>query len=1130
MRYFLIVIIFFSYLYDALAAEKQAMNLEENARVVSCKNNAYLYSNKTSTPLKVEQQIQPMDVLKTDSFGRISLMMPNQVLVKIGPKTHFVYRGKKNEIDYAVIDFGQIWLRGKSRNTRFQINTPTVSASIRGTEWYMEVKGDITTVGVMDGTVALENDYGQLNLHPNEVAEVPQGKPPVKSVYLRPKNAVNWTLKYRGLWDEKDQQRGGPELAKLIQNALSAYYRDDLSSAFEILNSAQHRFGETASWLALSGFLKLVSMRADEAAVDFQKALTIDPAWALPEAHLALIALTENNVSEAMRHADNALKCDSSSAVALIAAAYVKKGNLELDTAYDLALTAQKISPNFEEASLTAAEIAIEMDRPKTAEMILARLSAETLHKAEKETLLGYINMAYKHFKTAVEINPDQEDALLGMGISLFNLNQKKEALEAITRATLIAPQVSSLQSYLAKAYYELNRFDDAFQSIARAERLDPKDPTPYLYKSLLLYAKHLPGEAIRSLEKAIELNDNRAVFRSRYLLDQDQAMLISNTSRIYSTLGFDHASTQSAMQSIEMNPSNEGAHRRLYFALMNDPRHYYQAAESELLTAKILVPPTKRSIIFNETYLSPYEETVAKPGIDTILYGQYFQAAPQEMDNKQYTGAIGFSVKPSYPLAIFGLANHMKTSSDIEQITHSMSYSLLNQGIMKTDQDQSTQYYQLFGKWAPSFNSGIFSEVNFTKTGPKSHTLSDQSMYQNDLLLYSSKTQTHSDSQIDMANVDIGGHIDLDQWGRLMTHYSYHEDDSDMDSDTYTDMSTTAIRSRIMDQEHIVQAAFQSDFGDYHAQVGGRFCSGDSRMDSQTQGTGYLVGNTATTESQITSMYAMGNGLIFPKLNCGAGIFFDHVSYEHSKQYSHESDFWNPAIGSSYQLTDNWTFRIAYVENSPADTHERLQPVTLAGFPLLAYQVSDSYTPEQLLNLKHRNLCAGIDYHLGRLPLFWGFEISRFNDKTSWFDPMYLGSRINSHSKGNRWLTYLETMITRHLSGTISYSYGDADHPYSFSEYRYEGMLGYFWENGISLKLKGIVEEKEPNGPLSHFNYRQSTILEPVLKVYLFNNTFSMEITCNYEDRIKKNQDSSEVTEKHSYPKSIRAEMTLFF
>ena len=96
----------------------------------------------------------------------------------------------------------------------------------------------------------------------------------------------------------------------------------------------------------------------------------------------------------------------------------------------------------------------------------------------------------------------------------------------------------------------------------AIAKQLDPNDPTPWLYNAIRKQSENRPVEALRDLEKSIELNDNRAVYRSRELLDQDQAARGTSLARIYNDLGFQQLGINEATKSLSLDPSNAGAHR----------------------------------------------------------------------------------------------------------------------------------------------------------------------------------------------------------------------------------------------------------------------------------------------------------------------------------------------------------------------------------------------------------------------------------------------------------------------------------------------------------------------------------------------------------------------------------------
>src|SRR5439155_1119417 len=73
-----------------------------------------------------------------------------------------------------------------------------------------------------------------------------------------------------------------------------------------------------------------------------------------------------------------------------------------------------------------------------------------------------------------------------------------------------------------------------ALKEFDLARSLDSHDPTPWLYSALLLQQENRINEAIDHLEKSIERNDNRSLFRSRLLLDQYRAVRRANLARIY--------------------------------------------------------------------------------------------------------------------------------------------------------------------------------------------------------------------------------------------------------------------------------------------------------------------------------------------------------------------------------------------------------------------------------------------------------------------------------------------------------------------------------------------------------------------------------------------------------------------
>ncbi len=96
--------------------------------------------------------------------------------------------------------------------------------------------------------------------------------------------------------------------------------------------------------------------------------------------------------------------------------------------------------------------------------------------------------------------------------------------------------------------------------------------------------------EALEDLQKSIELNDNRAVYRSRLMLDEDLAARSASLARTYNDLGFQQLALVEGWNSVNADPANYSAHRFLADSYAALPRHEI-ARVSELLQSQLLQP-----------------------------------------------------------------------------------------------------------------------------------------------------------------------------------------------------------------------------------------------------------------------------------------------------------------------------------------------------------------------------------------------------------------------------------------------------------------------------------------------------------------------------------------------------------
>ena len=185
----------------------------------------------------------------------------------------------------------------------------------------------------------------------------------------------------------------------------------------------------------------------------------------------------------------------------------------------------------------------------------------------------------------------------MGRGLCRIKQRETREGFQDLLTAAALEPNRSLLRSYLGKAFADADDDAHANQELLLAQRLDPQDPTPILYRALLDSQENQVGRAVQDLQRAIDLNDNRQVYRSKFLLDQDRAVASANLAALYRDAGMTDVSVAEAAKSVNDDYANSSAHLFLsdsYFAL-RDPTGFNLRYETvwfnELLLANLLSP-----------------------------------------------------------------------------------------------------------------------------------------------------------------------------------------------------------------------------------------------------------------------------------------------------------------------------------------------------------------------------------------------------------------------------------------------------------------------------------------------------------------------------------------------------------
>jgi tetratricopeptide (TPR) repeat protein len=550
-------------------------------------------------PAKLNDTYCPGDMLRTGRRSRAEVALQNHPLLRLDENSTITFAGMKDERT-SLIDMLSGAALFFSRVTRnLEVRTATVNAGVEGTEFFIRVEEDKTSLSIFEGKVLASNEAGSLAVTTGQSAVVEKGKAPVPVIVVRPRDAVRWSLHYPPVIYARPADFGNvpdPALRDMMQKSVESYWKGDLAGAFSAIEGAPVDVSDPRFFTYRASLLLTVG-RIDEAGADIDQVLRLDPKNSDAFALQSVISVAQNEKGKALDLAQKAVEADPKSPTAQIALSYAQQATFNLQGASNSVNEAVKLDPENALAWARMAELRQsfgELDGSLTAAKKAAALSPDL---SRTQTVLGFayltrvnIKEAMKAFGKAIEF--DQADPLprLGLGLAKIREGNLEEGRRELEIAITLDPDNGLLRSYLGKAYYEEKRDKLASGQYDMAKTLDPLDPTSYFYDAILKQTVNRPVEALHELEKAIELNDNRAVYRSRLLLDQDLAARSASLARIYSDLGFQERALVEGWKSVNTDPANYSAHRFLADSYSALPRHEI-ARVSELLQSQLLQP-----------------------------------------------------------------------------------------------------------------------------------------------------------------------------------------------------------------------------------------------------------------------------------------------------------------------------------------------------------------------------------------------------------------------------------------------------------------------------------------------------------------------------------------------------------
>ncbi|ANL47415.1 tetratricopeptide repeat-containing TonB-dependent receptor protein [Rhizobium phaseoli] len=450
----------------------------------------------------LHQDLLTGDVLRTNANGQLAIVFSDHTQVRLGRNSSLQVKKMAASGDTVLeLQAGTIWARAERGGQGLTVETPAAAAAIRGTDWTMTVKGDQTSMIVLEGRVSLSNPQGSVDVSEGEGAVATIGQAPHKLISVNPDDREQM-LFYLDLRDGFGLMPTSPlradrmatERRRLLALPLEHRSIEDWLELAEVQSAFDGRQAAAATLQNIRGRKLTVAQQArvdlldatiagsekryGDAAKLFQKALPhLDP--------------TRRNMAQyggyfARSLADPAHSepppATTTGPYGAIMQAYTA-GFLETPrAALEIIKKAEQRYPDDPTLPAVRAQLAqLTDDRQQMKEAIERSLALDPDHpmalSARAEYKAAYesdIDGALADLNHAIELAPGDSGALNSLGLLQSSRDANGEAEKAFKKAIELDPQDPLLHANLAMLYLDQSRMKEAKREIDTAIALDP--------------------------------------------------------------------------------------------------------------------------------------------------------------------------------------------------------------------------------------------------------------------------------------------------------------------------------------------------------------------------------------------------------------------------------------------------------------------------------------------------------------------------------------------------------------------------------------------------------------------------------------------------------------------------------
>jgi len=455
------------------------------------------------------RDLSPGDTVRTAQNSRVSILCIDETQLKLNENTVLVLKssmpsprlGTATSATHTGTDRslyevpkGEIWLRNKSEKVRFDVQTPAVTAAIRGTEFNLKVNEEgAAELVLLEGKIRLSNPQGEIDLDPGEEGMAEIGRAPVKRVLVQPDDAVQWSLYYPGIFSFRDIPLGsrageGSQVSPPIREAEAAYDRGDLDGSKSIAEGELARYPDNGPALVILGWISLQKQDPEKALYYLQRAAGQNARPELTMSGIALATYRLGNPARAYELMVSELKKSPSKPLLLVMAGYFSMlaGKIEEASAF---LNAPHISG--QEASMAHSLLSqmLLVQNHKKEAAAEAALALELNGQSPLARLTnGLVRIAWfdlpearRFLDDALAADPHFLQAYLYMARIWLGSDYLDRARKCIAEALAISKNDSEVLSLAGFIYLGYRDFDKAFKLFSEAVKADPGFGDPHV-------------------------------------------------------------------------------------------------------------------------------------------------------------------------------------------------------------------------------------------------------------------------------------------------------------------------------------------------------------------------------------------------------------------------------------------------------------------------------------------------------------------------------------------------------------------------------------------------------------------------------------------------------------------------